>query len=255
MKSLAFNRIGTFLFCISLGAASSTSFAADELRNTRAFIQTQDYQRQTIEGWEVRVNKELLTSQKTIGDAALLLLAQKLREIRNVVPSTALTKIMRVPIWLGIDDYAVPNASYHPSSVWLKDHGWNPDKAKSVEIGNAQIFIEWSTSQPMLVLHELAHAYHDQILGYGHHGLLFAYEQAKASGKYESVTLNGKLVRAYALTNFREFFAEATEAYFGRNDYFPTTRNELFAFDPLTYRAIEKAWGIDSIKPDASDKP
>jgi hypothetical protein len=214
MKSAVFDRIATFLFCFVLSVAVSNLCAAADLKNTRPYIATQDYQKQTIEGWEVLVNKELLKSQKAIGEAALLLLTQKLQEIRKVVPAAALNKIMRIPIWIGVDDYAVPNPSYHPSAVWLKEHGWNPDKAKSVEIGNAEIFIKWSTSQPMIVLHELAHAYHDQILGYGDPALLFAYEQAKASGKYEYVTYHGKSTRAYALNNFREFFAEATEAYF-----------------------------------------
>jgi hypothetical protein len=97
----------------------------------------------------------------------------------------------------------------------------------------------------MLVLHELAHSYHDLVLGDRNPDLLYAFEQAKASRKYESVLRNGKLERAYGLNNPKEFFAEATEAYFGRNDYFPTTREELRVFDPITYKIIEKVWGVD----------
>lgn len=245
MKSSIFSKIASTLVSIILATASPIAGAVDQLTNTRQFVATQDYREQTVEGWVVHVNKELLNSRKDLGNSALSLLAQKLREIRKLVPPTALDKIMRVPIWLGVNDYAVPNPSYHPSASWLINHGWNPDKAKSVEIGSAQTFIDWSPSQPMMVLHELAHSYHHLVLGHENRNLLYAFEQAKASRKYEAVLRNGKLERAYALNNSQEFFAEATEAYFGRNDYYPTTREELRAFDPITYEIIEKVWEVD----------
>ena len=172
MKSSIFSKIASLSVCCILATASPISGAVDQLTNTRPFVATQDYQVQTIEGWVVHVNKKLLNSRKDVGSPALSLLAQKLGEIRKLVPPTALAKIMRVPIWLGVNDYAVPNAAYHPSASWLIDHGWNPDKAKSVEIGSAQTFIDWSPSQPMLVLHELAHSYHDLVLGHENRDLL-----------------------------------------------------------------------------------
>jgi hypothetical protein len=39
-----------------------------------------------------------------------------------------------------------------------------------------------------------------------------------------------------------EFFASLSEAYFGTNDYFPFTRDDLKAFDPDSYRVISEAW-------------
>ncbi len=44
------------------------------------------------------------------------------------------------------------------------------------------------------------------------------------------------------MSNPMEFFAELSEAYFGTNDYFPFTRDDLKAFDPESYRAISTAW-------------
>ena len=49
--------------------------------------------------------------------------------------------------------------------------------------------------------------------------------------------------RAYALTNAQEFFAETTEAFFGRNDFFPFTRDELRRHDPETFALLAKLWG------------
>ena len=44
------------------------------------------------------------------------------------------------------------------------------------------------------------------------------------------------------MKNPREFFAELSEAYFGQNDFFPFTREQLRAFDPESFKVIEEAW-------------
>ena len=72
-----------------------------------------------------------------------------------------------------------------------------------------------------------------------------AFDAASASKRYESVLhWNGQTVRPYALTNPMEFFAEASEAYFGQNDFYPFVRPELKQHDPGGYAMIEKAWGV-----------
>ena len=70
------------------------------------------------------------------------------------------------------------------------------------------------------------------------------YEKAKAAGIYENVLLfNGKKVRHYALTNHKEYFAEATEAYFYRNDFYPFVRAELKEHDPTLHDLLADIWG------------
>ena len=77
----------------------------------------------------------------------------------------------------------------------------------------------------MAILHELSHAYHDQVLGFDHPRIKEAYEAYKKSGRGEKVLLHdGTRTRHYALTNQMEFFAEMTESYFGSNDFFPFNR-------------------------------
>ena len=118
-----------------------------------------------------------------------------------------------------------------------------PDKAKSVEIGNAGRFLEWSKDQPAMVLHELAHSYLDRVLGLNHPGIKAAYERAVMSGIYNSVLRNnGKMERAYALTNVEEYFAEASEAFFGTNDFYPFVRVELEKHDPRLYDVLVEVW-------------
>jgi len=97
--------------------------------------------------------------------------------------------------------------------------------------------------QPWMVLHELAHAYHDQVLGFDEPRIRAAYERYKASGHGDAALLfDGKRVRHYALTDEKEFFAEMTEAYFGTNDFFPFNRAELMTGEPEIFELLEAIW-------------
>jgi Mlc titration factor MtfA (ptsG expression regulator) len=40
----------------------------------------------------------------------------------------------------------------------------------------------------------------------------------------------------------QEYFAESTEAFFSRNDFFPFTRAELKQHDPAIFQLLEKIW-------------
>jgi dipeptidyl-peptidase-4 len=61
--------------------------------------------------------------------------------------------------------------------------------------------------------------------------------------KYESVLdYAGRKRKAYAANNVEEYFAEATEAFFGTNDFFPFVRAELREHDPELYRVLERIW-------------
>jgi dipeptidyl-peptidase-4 len=53
----------------------------------------------------------------------------------------------------------------------------------------------------------------------------------------------GKKVRHYALTDHKEYFAEGTEAYFYRNDFYPFVRAELKEHDPALHALLRAIWG------------
>jgi dipeptidyl-peptidase-4 len=55
-------------------------------------------------------------------------------------------------------------------------------------------------------------------------------------------------VKHYGLTNHKEYFAEATEAYFYRNDFYPFVRAELKQYDPDMHVLLEKIWENKAIK-------
>ena len=76
--------------------------------------------------------------------------------------------------------------------------------------------------------------------------MISACESANDRGDYEEVLhINGREVRHYALTNHKEYFAEATEAYFGTNDFFPFVRGELRRHDPDMHALLAELWGVE----------
>lgn len=213
--------------------------------NTPDYEPVSAYEVRKVEGWTVHVNKRLLAEKTGLAGRSLKLLQVKLYDINRLVPAKPLAKLHAVPIWLELDnDKFAPCAQYHPSKKWLQTHGFNPIKAKSVEISSAQRFLTWSIDQPFMILHELAHAYHDRVLGFQNKTILSAYRQAVASKSYDSVLrINGRKARHYALTNAREYFAESTEAWFGTNDFYPFVRAELQRHDPTMVRVLKEIWG------------
>ncbi len=98
--------------------------------------------------------------------------------------------------------------------------------------------------QPWVILHELAHAYHDQVLGFENPQIREAYERFKKRGHGDAtLTIEGKRARHYALADHKEFFAEMTEAYFGSNDFFPFNRAELMTAEPDVLKLLQGIWG------------
>jgi len=207
---------------------------------------TSHYEKRELSGWTLRVHRDLLDARRA------KLLAETLRELENhfyrierVVPAQAVAKLKKVVIWVEHDNAKGRHAHYHPSPGWLKAHGYNVDKVKGVELGSAANFLRAVRHQPWVILHELAHAYHDQVLGWEHPKIKAAYEKARKSGTYEKVLIwNGRVGRHYAMTNHKEYFAENTEAYFGTNDIFPFVRAELKRHDPDMYAVVEEVWGV-----------
>jgi Mlc titration factor MtfA (ptsG expression regulator) len=149
-----------------------------------------------------------------------------------------------------------PRAEYHSEGVWLRDNGRDPAMAQAIEFTNVRIFEAETRRMPNFALHELAHAYHDRVLA-GRPAaarITAAYQNAKAGGKYDRVERQDsegrkRMDRAYAITSPFEYFAETTEAYFSRNDFFPYTREELKSHDPDMFGLLPELWNPDPKPP------
>jgi hypothetical protein len=199
-----------------------------------------------LEGWTVRVDDRLLKGpDEALGTRALRFLENKLSDIKAVVPEDKLKKLQAVTIVLDLTHGKLGPMQYHPDGGWLKANGYSPDLAKCVHIPRAADLPTKRNinEQPWVILHELAHAYHDQVLGFDEPRIKEAYEKYKKGGHGEKALLyNGKRVKHYALTNHKEFFAEMTEAYFGVNDFFPFNRAELKESEPEIFTLLSDIW-------------
>lgn len=205
-----------------------------------------------ISGWTVHIARELVINHAAATERAMGLLQAQLDEIVRVVPSAALAELRAVPLYFSAEYPGIdPRAEYHPDAQWLVEHGRNAGMAKGIEFTNVRIFEAESRRMPNFALHELAHAYHDRVLegGFGNEPLRAAYERAKAGGRYDRVEQrlgDGRtvMVRAYAMTNPEEYFAETTEAFLSTNDFYPFTRSELEHVDPEMVGLLSTLWGI-----------
>lgn len=215
-----------------------------------------DYTVFSIEGWSVPVHREALADREA-WLAARRELESQLYRVARVVPDVPLAKLRKVQIWVHRTSPETRCMAYHPGAQWLLEHKMNPAMEKHVEIGNLRAFVDWTYEQPWMVLHELAHAYHDRFMekGFENPEVSAALKTAMDAKRYDSVLhWNGSDARHYAATNPMEYFAEATEAYFGQNDFYPFVRAELMRHDPEGYALMERAWGKQQ-KRVPSEKP
>jgi len=200
-----------------------------------------------IHGWTVHIDPQLLDGEGADdGARALSMLANHLERIAILIPEKPLAELRNMEIWIERHHPELGPMQYHPSREWLVGRGYDPRLAKKVHIPRAAGLIarDQLLKHPAVILHELAHAYHDQVLGFDDQEILKAYDRAMEQGLYDKVLHhNGRIGRHYAATDHKEYFAEATEAYFYHNDFYPFVRAELRRHDPGAFAQMERVWG------------
>lgn len=222
-------------------ASISCAIAAEKPALPTAFTN------RTVEGWNIRVDDRLLNGESAdLGVRALKLLNARLVAISTVVPEKALANLRAVTIELDLDYGGLNPMQYHPDAEWLKENGYNENLANCFHIPEAQDFLSpfENRRMPWVVLHELAHAYHDQVLGFEEPRVKAAWKKFRDSGKYNSVlTSVGEMREHYGITDQMEFFAEMTESYFGSNDFYLFVAGELKRTEPEIFALMADIWG------------
>jgi len=217
------------------------------------FPPPEGYTGEKHKGWTVFVHEDLKKNHPKKTKRALHLLDNQLQDIIDRVPAPAVTYLKKVPLWFSPSKNGKSGACHHPSSRWLKNNGFPVEFSKTVEFSNILKFEHETRRMPNFALHELAHAYHNHLLGDDHQDILSSYARAKKSGTYTDVPKRtGDLKKplrtyrgpAYAMNNQMEYFAETTEAYFCENDITPYDRAALIEHDPAVVPLLEKAWGV-----------
>ena len=199
-----------------------------------------------VEGWTIEYDPLLLNEEnQAFGKEVTKALANHLQRIKYILPKEKAAALQKLPIRLDLK-HKLGNMQYHPSKGWLINNGYDPRLEKRVHVPRAKSLLDRHTwaKHPYVILHELAHSYHDQVLSFGNKEIIKVYEASEKKGLYERVLLyRGGKTRHYARTNHKEFFAEMTESYLGVNDFYPFVRAELKEHDPETYALMRKIWG------------
>ena len=200
-----------------------------------------------IEGWTVEVDDRLLEQNTELGELSLRLLSNQLFQIAFLLPESKVETLRKVKIRLDLTHGNLTSAQYHPSRSWLRQNGYSESLAKCVHLPDAAQFVSKGLhrDQPWVILHELAHAYHDQFIegGFENPAIKDAWQKMLDGGKYEkTLHINGSETRHYALTDHKEFFAEFTESFFGMNDFFPFNRGEMKKDAPEIETLMRRIW-------------
>ncbi|KPK46475.1 MAG: hypothetical protein AMK72_09835 [Planctomycetes bacterium SM23_25] len=214
---------------LTLAALAATAFAYEPLSH---------YTVQTIEGWKVYVHNGLLGKGEhaEVGTQALKKLQIDLAAVKTLVPDRPLEELLKVPIWLEVDTTNGPHGRtpvfhYHPGADWLKKMDFHPAKHQCVEFSRAAAYANRAHREVGVVFHELAHAYHDRVLGFDDPEVLAAYNRAVAGTAYPP--------RDWARSNKTEFFCAVTQRYFGHQE----ERDQLKERDPQVVELLKRIWG------------
>jgi len=207
---------------------------------SKLYEPTTDYTVQDLAGWEVYVHNSLLPGGEhaETGAEAIERLTDALLRLKTWIPAEPLAKMLKVKVWLEWDSTNGPwgrtsGYQYHPGRDWLVDMDFNPEKHKCVEFGNAASLAKRSRDAAVSVLlHELAHAYHDQILTFDDPDILAAYKRCVEGTTYPE--------RDWVKSNHKEFFAGVTTRYFGTKE----EREAVGQRDPALEELLQKIWGM-----------
>jgi len=243
-------KIGTF---IKLGvfAVVTLAAAAEPRDHNAAALDAANHVRfepvvKDMHGWTVHVDPALLDGENsTQGKRALSMLANHLERTSLLVTGQQLKDLRKLELWIEHRHPTLTSMQYHPSKAWLRNHNCDVRLAKKVHIPMARNLLsrEQLLNHPAVVLHELSHAYHHQILGFDDERIFNAFKAARDSDVYKrTLTHRGKTARHYALSDHKEYFAEGTEAFFYRNDFYPFVRAELKQADPKLHAVLAEIW-------------
>lgn len=123
----------------------------------------------------------------------------------------------------------------------VKEKGYSEALAKRVHLPSAAGFLAPYDihRMPWVLLHELAPAYHDQVLGFDEPRLVAAWQKFRTSGPSTSVLRSsGAMHEPGGIHNANEFFAELTGSCFGSNDFFPFVAGELNQAEPALFAPL-----------------
>lgn len=225
----------------NLARAIITALIALGLCANAAAEESSRHHKLRLQGWDVYIEQQLVDRNDVRVFLAMRLLNEKLQELKTLLPQQALKQLQTVPIFFSENKEF--DAEFYFFEPYVYRTGKDIKMMNGIEFRSISFFLEESKFSPMLLLHEMAHAYHKKNYQRIDKMVMRAYRHAETHKLYQRVlSVTNQYARAYALQSPFEYFAELSEAYFGRNNYFPFERDELQEYDEMGYRMVEKAW-------------
>jgi len=203
-------------------------------------------------GFTLIVSREVYDQSDKLDGHPLGCLQSELQLIASLLPDATAKALAKVPIWVEWDHILPGSPSvlavyFGLGSESLGFRGIDPQKAKCVCIQTLRrIYLMKSRDKlrQTVLLHELAHAVHQQLLGDGNPLVSNAYKQAMTRSLYAKVEhLGGAKKNGYATTNDAEYFAELSCCYLDKIDYYPFKPSELREYDSPGYELMTRVWG------------
>jgi hypothetical protein len=221
----------------------------------------------TYEEREAHGFKVMLSKQLPNGNAIFRSVESRLKDIVRVVPAAHLRFLRDVTVWIvSGDDGKLPASIFENTAAFYV----RPDRERdpfeyglpNETEGGVVIFGDrflsgrmerWAAETvPGWLLHEMAHALHDRVLGFDYPPVKSAYRKAMDRRLYDEVDTHVfhdlgqfRIERrpAYARTNHCEYFAELSIAYLNLpTEYYPFTRDDLADHDPGGYALMDGFW-------------
>ena len=231
--------------------AAAPAAAADK----PADLAVPGYRTQTVQGFTVLVERAVFdVPADKYAKKPLDVLDGELATICAVMKPDAVKTLRKLVLWaewntlVGTENgrAGVAVAVYRGGDAGLMARsGLHPLKARTVTVLNLKALTEehqpGKDSGRCVLLHEFAHAVHDQILGMDNPAVAAGFAQAMERKLYDK--------GQYASTSRAEYFAELSCCYLDKLHYFPTTRAELKTHDPATFKLMETVWGGSAKKP------
>lgn len=240
------------VYTVRLNEKTSIRSRLVGLSPTRIEIRPQEVLQHQAVYERLKMSGFVVYMEKGIDRFEIETMKKDLKAVASRLPVGALKKIQNVRVWVNKKAVFGPidisedwnGCCYHPDEGWLRENGNHLEKAKGVEIYSMADYnsMRHENNEPSVLIHELAHAFHDMI-GFERKDVVDVYEAAMKEQLYQKVeNLQGHQVKAYAATNPHEYFAELSVSYFAHGSYFPFTRQQLETYDSRGYQLIQKLW-------------
>ena len=200
----------------------------------------------------IQVEKQLPADAPKLAARAVARLDKKISQALELMPEPARARLKKVRFFLmygpkaragGHDNGLEFFQKHAPAHYKHMDPAWGGCVVVYSAENYAGISDFWALKA---VFHELAHAHHLEQWPEDQPDIYGAWDKAMKRGLHHGVKDDeGKTLDAsYAAVNQLEYFAELSCMYFTGCNYYPFTRTELKAYDPVGYEMIVKMWKI-----------